>query len=92
MGSCSAGSFFPQTKTSNGDRWVHPNLLTPVPSKRRGLEHAERCLTGTYSHVPACSGKLSTCSKHTGELDTLFILTLPYLPDIGFAPLQKHPS
>lgn len=86
------GSFFPQTKSSNGDYWDHPALLTPEPSKCQALKHAEMCLTSTYSHVPACSGKLCACSKHTEELDTLLILTLPCLPDIGFAPLQKHPS
>lgn len=85
MGTCSAGRFFPQTKVSNGDLWVHPHLLTPDPSKCRGVEVPDW-------HLQPCSclsGKLSACNKCTGELDTLFILTLPYLPDIGFAPCRS---
>lgn len=83
VGSCSSGSFCPQTKASSGKFWVHPNLLMLL--KCRGLEHAKRCLTVTYSRIPACSGKLCACSKCTGKLDTFLTLTLLSLPDVSFS-------
>lgn len=86
MGSCSARNLFPQIKVSNGDLWVYPSLLMPEPSKHRGLERAERTLTNTYGRVPACSGKLFSCSKRSEHL--LHPLTLSSLSDIGFAALE----